>query len=141
MQYNQREENFFVNFILGGLSATISKTATAPMERIKLILQTQDSNDKILQTGRRYKGIINCFSRVVKEEGPKELWRGNMANIIRYFPTQALNFALKDIYKTKLFKSDENSKTWFVALNNIFSGGLAGGTSLLLVYPLDFART
>lgn len=78
---------------------------------------------------------------MVKEEGVKELWRGNMANIVRYFPTQALNFAFKDFYKTVLPKADSKAEPWRVALTNIVSGGLAGGTSLLVVYPLDFART
>lgn len=141
MQEIKREENFLVNFLLGGISAAISKTASAPIERVKLILQTQDSNEKIIKSGKRYKGIGNCFSRVLKEEGIKELWRGNLANIIRYFPTQALNFALKDFYKTVLPNTDKNTPVWKIAMTNVVSGGMAGGSSLLVVYPLDFART
>ena len=64
-----------------------------------------------------------------------------MANIIRYFPTQALNFAFKDFFKTVLPKVDSTTEAWKVAVTNLVSGGLAGGTSLLVVYPLDFART
>lgn len=64
-----------------------------------------------------------------------------MANIIRYFPTQALNFAFKDYYKSIMPKIDKDSNPVKVALTNLASGGLAGGTSLLVVYPLDFART
>lgn len=40
-----------------------------------------------------YKGISDAFGRTYKEEGLVSLWRGNTANVIRYFPTQALNFA------------------------------------------------
>ena len=40
-----------------------------------------------------YKGIMDCFSRTYRDEGLVSLWRGNTANVIRYFPTQALNFA------------------------------------------------
>lgn len=40
-----------------------------------------------------YKGIGDAFSRTYKDEGLVSLWRGNTANVIRYFPTQALNFA------------------------------------------------
>src|ERR1700677_3927515 len=40
-----------------------------------------------------YKGVADCFSRTYKDEGLLSLWRGNTANVIRYFPTQALNFA------------------------------------------------
>jgi solute carrier family 25 (adenine nucleotide translocator) protein 4/5/6/31 len=134
-------DNFLTNFLLGGVSAAISKTASAPIERVKLILQTQDSNERIIKSGQRYTGIGNCFQRVVREEGVKELWRGNLANIIRYFPTQALNFAFKDFYKTLFPKIDPNKDFMKFFIQNLASGGLAGGTSLLFVYPLDFVRT
>ena len=78
---------------------------------------------------------------MIKEEGVKELWRGNTANIIRYFPTQALNFAFKDFYKTLFPKIDPNTEFWKFFAQNLASGGLAGGTSLMFVYPLDFVRT
>jgi hypothetical protein len=40
-----------------------------------------------------YKGVADAFARTYKDEGLVSLWRGNTANVIRYFPTQALNFA------------------------------------------------
>jgi len=46
--------------------------------------------------GKEYTGIVNCFSRVLKEEGLLAFWRGNLANVIRYFPTTAINFSVKD---------------------------------------------
>ena len=45
---------------------------------------------------------MDVLIRVPKEQGFAALWRGNLANVIRYFPTQALNFAFKDTYK-KMF--------------------------------------
>lgn len=43
--------------------------------------------------------MVDCFVRIPKEQGLLSYWRGNLANVIRYFPTQALNFAFKDKYK------------------------------------------
>ncbi|KAF4528872.1 hypothetical protein B566_EDAN017405 [Ephemera danica] len=43
--------------------------------------------------------IVDCFVRIPREQGFLSFWRGNLANVIRYFPTQALNFAFKDKYK------------------------------------------
>jgi len=126
----------------GGTAAGISKTVVAPIERVKLLLQTQDANAKI-RSGEipRYTGIVNCFSRVSAEQGFWSLWRGNLANVIRYFPTQAFNFAFKDYFKN-LFPN-YNPKTQFLPFfaANMASGGLAGAASLFIVYPLDFART
>jgi len=80
--------DFLRDFMIGGVSAAISKTAVAPIERVKLLLQTQDANKKVQDgSAKKYTGIVNCFSRVASEEGMGALWRGNLANVIRYFPT------------------------------------------------------
>jgi len=135
-----RTGNFMLDFALGGFSAAISKTAVAPIERVKLLLQTQDANAKI--TGdKKYKGIVDCLVRVPKEEGFSAFWRGNLANVIRYFPTQALNFAFKDTYKKIFCPYNPKTEFWKFFFGNLASGGAAGATSLMVVYPLDFART
>merc|ERR550514_574143 len=68
-----------------------------------------------------------------------------MANVIRYFPTQALNFAFKEEYKKmakKAFSAGGKDAPFANRLAaNVTAGGAAGATSLLVVYPLDFART
>jgi solute carrier family 25 (adenine nucleotide translocator) protein 4/5/6/31 len=133
--------SFAVDFLMGGVSAAVSKTAAAPIERVKLLIQNQDEMLKAGRLDRPYGGIADCFSRVVKDEGVGSLWRGNMANFYRYFPTQALNFAFKDYFK-KLFnfnKDRDGYAKWFAG--NLASGGLAGATSLFFVYSLDYART
>lgn len=133
--------SFAKDFIAGGVSAAVSKTAVAPIERVKLLLQVQHASKQIA-VDKRYKGIVDAFVRIPQEQGIMAYWRGNLANVIRYFPTQALNFAFKDVYK-QIFMSGVDKKTqfwrWFVA--NLASGGAAGATSLCFVYPLDFART
>jgi len=134
-------KKFAIDLASGGTAAAISKTAVAPIERVKLLLQVQDASSTI-SVDKRYKGIIDVLVRVPKEQGFSALWRGNLANVIRYFPTQALNFAFKDTYK-KLFLDGVDKKKEFYKffLGNLASGGAAGATSLCFVYPLDFART
>jgi len=86
--------------------------------------------------------MIDCFTRIPKEQGFLAFWRGNLANVIRYFPTQALNFAFKDKYKQVFLGGvDKHTQFWRYFLGNLASGGAAGATSLCFVYPLDFART
>jgi len=133
--------NFALDFLMGGVSAAVSKTAAAPIERIKLLIQNQDEMIKSGRLASPYKGIADCSRRVVAEEGFVSLWRGNLANVIRYFPTQALNFAFKDYFKKLFgFKKDKDGYwAWFAG--NLASGGAAGATSLLFVYSLDYART
>jgi len=132
---------FAIDFAMGGVSAAVSKTAAAPIERVKLLIQNQD---EMIKSGRLtvpYKGISDCFKRVIAEEGFVSLWRGNLANVIRYFPTQALNFAFKDQFKRMFGYSKEKDgyAKWFAG--NLASGGAAGAASLTFVYSLDYART
>merc|ERR1712137_909028 len=119
-----------------------AKTLTAPIERIKLVIQTQDANPKI-RSGEvpRYTGIVDCGMRIYQEQGMRRFWDGNFTNCIRYFPTQAFNLAFKDTFK-KMFPK-YNPKTEFLQFfgSNLVSGGLAAASSLSIVYPLDYART
>ncbi|TPX53675.1 hypothetical protein PhCBS80983_g06241 [Powellomyces hirtus] len=140
-QKNTVEKNFVVDFLMGGVSAAVSKTAAAPIERVKLLIQNQDEMIKQGRLSSPYKGIGDCFSRVVKEEGFGQLWRGNTANVIRYFPTQALNFAFKDYFKRMFGYTKAKDGYWKTFGGNIASGGMAGASSLAFVYSLDYART
>lgn len=132
-----------MDFTLGGVAGAFAKTLTAPIERVKLLIQTQDANPRI-RSGevQRYTGIGNCFSRVHSEQGMAAFWRGNFTNCIRYFPTQAFNLSFKDSIK-KLFPKKYNPQTEFGMFfaTNMASGGLAAAGSLCIVYPLDYART
>ncbi|KAK3029558.1 hypothetical protein RJ639_038447 [Escallonia herrerae] len=126
---------------MGGVSAAVSKSAAAPIERVKLMIQNQDEMIKSGRLSEPYKGIGHCFGRTIKDEGFVSLWRGNAANVIRYFPTQALNFAFKDYFKGLFnFKKDRDGYwKWFAG--NLGSGAAAGATSQFFVYSLDYART
>jgi len=133
--------SFAKDFLAGGISAAISKTTVAPIERVKLLLQVQAASKQIA-VENQYKGMVDCFVRIPKEQGFLSFWRGNMANVIRYFPTQALNFAFKDVYKQMFLGGvDKHTQFWRYFAGNLASGGAAGATSLCFVYPLDYART
>ncbi|KAE8349366.1 mitochondrial carrier domain-containing protein [Aspergillus coremiiformis] len=132
---------FVVDFMMGGVSAAVSKTAAAPIERIKLLIQNQDEMIRAGRLDQKYNGITDCFRRTAASEGVASLWRGNTANVIRYFPTQALNFAFRDTYKSMFAYKKERDGYAKWMMGNLASGGAAGATSLLFVYSLDYART
>jgi len=133
-----KESNFIIDFIIAGFSASIGKTLTAPVERVKLLLQNQIS---IEIAGGPYIGIKDCFSRLIKHEGFFSLWRGNIANVMRYFPNQAMNFAFKGTIKKHLKQHDQKKDFWKFFLSNLLAGGLAGSISLVLIHPIDLIRT
>ncbi|XP_004405295.1 PREDICTED: ADP/ATP translocase 3-like [Odobenus rosmarus divergens] len=137
--------SFAKDFLAGGVAAAISKTAVAPIERVKLLLQVQHASKQIT-ADKQYKGIMDCVVRIPKEQGVLSFWRGNLANVIRYFPTQALNFAFKDKYKQifdimytgtvdcwRKIARDEGAKAFFKgAWSNVLRG--MGGAFVLVLY-------
>ena len=71
-----------INFLAGGVSGAVAKTCTAPIERVKLLIQTQDANPKIISGEvARYTGIVDCFTRVAAEQGVGAFWRGNLVSL------------------------------------------------------------
>lgn len=131
--------NFFNDFMLGGTSGAIAKTVSAPIERVKLLLQTQDSNFQL--ANKKYRGINDCFVRIYREEGMAAYWKGNWTNVIRYFPTTAFNFAFKDYFLRTFQRYDPSKQPKMFLVGNLLAGGSAGMCCTMIVYPLDFART
>ncbi|EGR26965.1 hypothetical protein IMG5_204160 [Ichthyophthirius multifiliis] len=103
--------------------------------------------NKGIQSGEtvKYNGIYNTMARITNEEGFFQLWRGNMINVIRYTPTQALNMALLELNNSLFFFANEETNkknsNFLMLFKNVLSGGLAGGQAQLILYPFDFART
>merc|ERR1712180_372403 len=137
---SDKKLGFAENFMLSGVAAGVSKTAAAPIERVKLLVQNQDEMIKQGRLDKPYNGVVDCTMRVLKTEGVYPFWRGNLANVLRYFPTQALNFAFKDSIKAA-FKTAKDAPQSLKFATNIASGGVAGTLSLTFVYSLDYART
>ncbi|EPQ03470.1 ADP/ATP translocase 2 [Myotis brandtii] len=111
--------SFAKDFLAGGVAAAISKTAVAPIERVKLLLQVQHASKQIT-ADKQYKGIIDCVVRIPKEQGVLSFWHK---------------------YKQIFLGGVEKAQFWRYFAGNLASGGAAGATSLCFVYPLDFART
>merc|ERR1711936_333073 len=137
---DKKKLGFFENFMLSGVAAGVSKTAAAPIGRVKLLVQNQDEMIKQGRLDKPYSGVVDCVQKTLRSEGVIPFWRGNLANVLRYFPTQALNFAFKDTIKG-IFKTPKDAPQWQKFGTNILSGGVAGSMSLTFVYSLDFART
>ncbi|KAL8250538.1 hypothetical protein R6Q59_034231 [Mikania micrantha] len=137
----KKAERFSSDFVMGGTAAIISKSAAAPLDRVKLLLQNQGELLKRGQLKTPYAGVGDCFKRVFKEEGFFAFWRGNQVTVLRYFPTQAFNFAFKGYFKSLFGRSKERDgySKWFIG--NVASGSAAGATTSLFLYHMDYART
>jgi solute carrier family 25 (adenine nucleotide translocator) protein 4/5/6/31 len=135
-------EQLASDLVVGGTIGAISKTIMAPVERVKLLMQTQDSNPAVLRGEvKRYASIGDCFRRVYSEQGLKAFWRGNLVNCLRYAPQQGSALAFNDMLNNAFPAYNSNTDFWKSFGTKLFSGGLAGAVANTICYPFDFART
>jgi solute carrier family 25 (adenine nucleotide translocator) protein 4/5/6/31 len=133
---------FLSDLLVGGTIGPISKTVMAPVERIKLLMQTQDSNPDIISgKEKRYTSIADCFRRVYKDQGAAAFWRGNLVNCLRYAPQQGSALAFNDALNNIFPNYNSNTDFWKSFAVKLTSGGLAGAVANTICYPFDFART
>jgi len=135
-------EQLASDLVIGGSIGAVSKTIMAPVERVKLLMQTQDSNPAVLRGEvKRYTGIGDCFKRVQAEQGFLAFWRGNLVNCLRYAPQQGSALAFNDLLNNMFPNYNSNTDFWKSFGTKLFSGGLAGAVANTICYPFDFART
>ena len=111
------------DMFIGGAAGIISRTATAPIELYKI------------QRQNKYLKDAN-FRSVLKKEGIRYLWKGNMTNCLRVFPQIATNFSVFERVKKGPYKNIQNE-----TLKNLFSGATSGVVATIALYPLETIRT
>ncbi|XP_063900863.1 uncharacterized protein LOC135120485 [Zophobas morio] len=118
-------------FVAGGIAGASSRTVTAPLDRLKVLLQVQSSKNP------KYKGIINGFRTIYKESGITGFWRGNGINVLKIAPETAVKFFSYEQVKKWLNADSEQISIKM----RLISGGLAGLTAQAAVYPLEVLKT
>ena len=124
--------DYFAYSISSLISAICTKTTVAPLERIKLLKQTQ-----LYYSSKNYNTLFSSIKFIYQNEGFKGFYRSNLANINRIMPAYVLKFPLNKTYK-KIFKTNNKPLTYKQLL---VSGIAAGLNQILLTYPLDVIRT
>ncbi len=154
------------SLVAGSTAAALCMTLASPIQRVKLLLQTQAEMVAAGRLMRPYAGMRDCFRRVVAEEGLLSLWRGNVAHLLRIVSANALGFVLKDRFKNVLHvdkvrvrvcggvcgcgsvrgadwwaAGQERDGYWKWVAANVASGSAAGLVTVLCTFSLDYART
>ncbi|KAJ0090468.1 hypothetical protein Patl1_12441 [Pistacia atlantica] len=114
----------------GAIAGAVSRTAVAPLETIRTHLMVGSSGHT---TGE-------VFQNIMKTDGWKGLFRGNLVNVIRVAPSKAIElFAFDTVNKKLSAKSGEQSKIPIPA--SLIAGACAGVSSTLCTYPLELVKT
>eukprot|EP01129_Flabellula_baltica_P001822 TRINITY_DN1172_c0_g1_i1.p1 TRINITY_DN1172_c0_g1~~TRINITY_DN1172_c0_g1_i1.p1 ORF type:complete len:300 (-),score=57.16 TRINITY_DN1172_c0_g1_i1:785-1684(-) len=122
--------------IAGAGSGMITKTAVAPLERLKILYQVQ----AMTHGEKKYKGILNSLKMIFREEGLRGFYKGNGANVVRVIPVYALKFAFNDWFKDIVCRPGQSVKQLSVG-QLMLSGTLAGLFQQSITFPLEFIRT
>lgn len=122
--------------VSGGAASAFAKTCTAPFDRVKILLQTKHAVEAS-SSHRPYQGILSTLKRLPREQGFLSLWRGNPTNCVRIVPTYALRFTLLPYFQKLV--SDGNMA--LTLRQQMIAGGMAGGATMLITFPLDVIRT
>lgn len=130
-----------LNMISGGIAGAVSRTATSPVERLKVLQQVQVNGVKT------YSGIVPGLTAIYRHEGWKGFFKGNGSNVARIAPYSALQFLFFDWYKLLIQRIHGNRDqfgNYNYELNGVerfTAGALSGTTSTLFCYPLDLVRS
>ncbi|CAI7999938.1 Calcium-binding mitochondrial carrier protein SCaMC-1 [Geodia barretti] len=117
--------------VAGGVAGIVSRTFTAPLEKAKIIAQTQTTRETQLS-------VSGVLSKIWSNERWRGLFAGNGANCIRVLPFSAL-VCLAYYNMAKNFPLDDGSIRKSAAMR-ICSGAMAGVFATLFTYPIDVAR-
>ncbi|KAG6640204.1 hypothetical protein I3843_10G148200 [Carya illinoinensis] len=122
-------------FTAGAISGAAAKTFTAPLERIKLLMQTHGVRVGG-ESAKKAIGFVEAITLIGKEEGIRGYWKGNLPQVIRVIPYSAVQLFAYETYK-KLFRGKDGELS---VIGRLAAGACAGMTSTFITYPLDVLR-
>nr|XP_057926201.1 calcium-binding mitochondrial carrier protein SCaMC-2-A [Doryrhamphus excisus] len=118
------------HLVAGGGAGAVSRTCTAPLDRVKVMMQVYGSRSNSMC-------IMSGLTQMIKEGGVRSLWRGNGVNIIKIAPESALKFMAYEQIK-RLIAGD---KATLSILERFAAGSLAGVIAQSAIYPMEVLKT
>ncbi|XP_027921803.1 calcium-binding mitochondrial carrier protein SCaMC-3-like [Vigna unguiculata] len=118
--------------IAGGVAGATSRTATAPLDRLKVVMQ--------VQTTRAH--IMPAIKAIWKEGGLLGFFRGNGLNVLKVAPESAIRFYSYEMLKTFIVRAKgEETQANIGAKGRLLAGGIAGAIAQTVIYPMDLVKT
>ncbi|KAL3478597.1 mitochondrial carrier domain-containing protein [Aspergillus californicus] len=136
-------------FIAGGLAGAVSRTATAPLDRLKvyLIAKTESTSAAISEAksgapikaaGRASKSLVDAVKELWRAGGIRSLFAGNGLNVVKVMPESAIKFGAYESAKRAFARLEgHNDPKRLRATSQFLSGGFGGMVAQCFVYPLD----
>ncbi|XP_066498067.1 calcium-binding mitochondrial carrier protein SCaMC-3b [Hoplias malabaricus] len=132
-EFSERERRaglVWRQLMAGAMAGAVSRTGTAPLDRLKVFLQVHGSGGLGLWTGLR--GMVH-------EGGVRSLWRGNGINVLKIAPESAIKFMAYEQIKW-LIRGCKDGGSLRVQ-ERFIAGSLAGATAQTIIYPMEVLKT
>jgi len=126
---------FSVSFMAGAVAGISEILTMYPLDVVKTRVQLQDNTAK---GADRYNGMVDCFKKIIKNEGFSRLYRGIAAPIMMEAPKRATKFAANDEWG-KIWKNFFGQATMTPALS-VLTGASAGATESFVVVPFELVK-
>ncbi|GMH43093.1 hypothetical protein BSKO_11015 [Bryopsis sp. KO-2023] len=120
----------WITLCSGAVAGAVSRSSTAPLDRLKTILQASTESSK-------YPGLAGGLRSIYSDGGWKSFFRGNGANVLKIAPETAIKFWAFDTFRNLIAK-DKDAPT---AIERLAAGSSAGVVSQTAIYPLEIAKT
>ncbi|XP_042212216.1 calcium-binding mitochondrial carrier protein SCaMC-3-like isoform X3 [Homarus americanus] len=121
------------HLVAGGVAGMVSRTCTAPLDRLKVFLQVHGT--------KQFQGLASCFRYMLKEGGVTSLWRGNGINVLKIAPESAIKFAAYEQAKRMVLQFGGRKERELTIYERFVAGSFAGGISQTTIYPLEVLKT
>lgn len=118
------------HLVAGGGAGCVSRTCTAPLDRLKVMMQVYGSRTNNMC-------IMSGLTQMIREGGVRSLWRGNGVNIIKIAPESALKFMAYEQIK-RLIGSDNETLS---IVERFVAGSMAGVIAQSTIYPMEVLKT
>ncbi|KAJ5527007.1 hypothetical protein N7513_011166 [Penicillium frequentans] len=118
-------------FVAGGIAGVVSRTATAPLDRLKMV-------PPLAAAGTASKTLVVALKELWKAGGIRSLFAGNGLNVVKVMPESAIKFGAYESAKRAFaqFEGHDDPKR-LRPTSQFLSGGIGGMVAQCFVYPLD----
>ncbi|EIE76032.1 hypothetical protein G6F46_004281 [Rhizopus delemar] len=135
--------NAYKYLAAGGMAGAVSRTCTAPFDRLKVYLITQTSSASLHTTGNRQSAILNGLKNIYHQGGGfRAFFVGNGLNVIKIVPESAIKFYVFETAKSILADLTHSDDKNSIPVGARFvAGGVAGLCAQFCIYPLETLKT
>ncbi|CAN0251414.1 mitochondrial adenyl nucleotide antiporter SLC25A25-like isoform X1 [Lampetra fluviatilis] len=126
----RRSGTWWRQLVAGGGAGVVSRTCTAPLDRLKVIMQVKASRHNTI-------GVVGGLAHMIREGGVRSLWRGNGVNVIKIAPETAIKFMAYEQIKKLIGMRQEQ----IGVQERLVAGSLAGATAQTVIYPMEVVKT